>query len=253
MARRAGDGDIEALLAGFPRRRPPLPDPYRRIYEKQYAANREGRGMAAALAQKAEAWMHRRVAAVPGTPALELGAGTLNHLAYEPADQAYDIVEPFTALFAGRAEIDRVRRVYRRLDDVPGSERYARILSIAVLEHMVELPRELALCGRLLAQGGTFVAGIPSEGGWLWEAGWRCTTGLAFRLHTRLDYAVLMRHEHVNRAPEIIALVRHFFAEVTVERFPFPSHHLSLYALLTARAPDLGRCEACLRRGARPW
>ena len=59
-----------------------------------------------------------------------------------------------------------------------------------------------------------------------------------------------MRHEHLSRAPEIVALVRHFFADVTVRRFPTPFHHVSFYACLEARRPRRARCEAHLAAGA---
>jgi hypothetical protein len=53
-----------------------------------------------------------------------------------------------------------------------------------------------------------------------------------------------MRHEHVNAAPEIIAVVRHLFRDVRVSRFPLPWHHFSFYAYLEARDPVLERCRA---------
>ena len=43
---------------------------------------------------------------------LELGAGTLNQLAYEPAGHAYDIVEPFKALYSDSPLLGGVRHAY---------------------------------------------------------------------------------------------------------------------------------------------
>src|SRR3954454_5682863 len=67
------------VLSRFPKQRRPLPEAYQKIYVQHYKRNREGGSAASSLAQKMEAWMHRKVAAdvaglstVPST--LEIGA-----------------------------------------------------------------------------------------------------------------------------------------------------------------------------------
>ena len=47
---------------------------------------------------------------------------------------------------------------------------------------------------------------IPSEGGAFWWLSWRLSTGMSYYIRTGLDYGVAMRHEHVNTAPEIVAI-----------------------------------------------
>ena len=196
------------------------------------------------LSQKAEAWMHRQVALNGiGGDILEIGAGPLNHLPYESAS-LYDVVEPFTELYEDSAVKSQVRYFFDDMAQVPRHEKYDRVLSVAVLEHLEDLPLTLALSGLLLRDGGIFQAGIPSEGGFLWGLGWRCTTGLSYRIRTGLSYKTCMMHEHINSACEIIALVRYFFRDVSVSRFPLPAHHLSLYAYLGARDPDIALCHA---------
>src|SRR5262245_61146518 len=100
----------ENLLAQFPKKRPDLPEAYRKIYVEHYMRNRGGTSTATSLAMKMEAWMHRRVAAdVNGTAqnrsTLEIGAGNLNHLRYEPLSGSYDIVEPFEQLYEASPDI----------------------------------------------------------------------------------------------------------------------------------------------------
>ena len=228
---------MDALLDSYPRVRPPLPDAYARVYEQQYRINREGASPVDGAAQRLERWMHRRVAARTGGPILELGAGTLNHLRFEDGMTPYDIVEPFTELFAGKPELARVREQYDSVQRIPLDRRYRRIVSIAVLEHLTELPSDIAHSALLLEEDGVFQAGIPSEGGLLWWAAWRLSTGLGYYLRTKLDYGVVMRHEHVNSAREIEAVVRTFFADVTIRRFPTPFHHLSFYGYIEAGRP----------------
>jgi hypothetical protein len=234
-------GDWRAMMLGqevlskYPKMRGPLPDRHSEVYAAHYKANREGEEVAANLAQRLESWMHRRVASVGAAgPVLEIGAGTLNHLPYEGDNDAYDVVEPFTSLFEGKKELSRVRDVFASQFDIEG-RRYKRIISIAVLEHLLDLPREVAKSASLLDENGVFQAAIPSEGGFLWWLGWRCTTGLAYFAKHGLDYGVLMRHEHVSTADEIVAVVEYFFEDVEIEKWPHNSKHLSFYQYIEAR------------------
>jgi hypothetical protein len=240
----------ERLLARFPKTRPPLSPQLEAIYVRQYQENRTGGSRAASVAQRLEAWMHRRVAADVQDGArdtLELGAGTLNQLAYEPAGGAYDIVEPFRELFEDAPGRDRVRDVFADIADVPAGRRYQRITSVAALEHICDLPVALARAARLLTPDGAFRAAIPAEGGLLWTLGWRMTTGLEFRLRHGLDYGELMSHEHVNTAAEIERLVGEVFGEVRIESFGL-GRQLSLYRFIAARAPRLDVAERWLAR-----
>jgi SAM-dependent methyltransferase len=238
--------DIGALLASYPRQRPPLTAAHQRIFAEQYRLNRDGGGVMESLAQRLERWMHVRVASLKGGPILELGAGTLNHRRHEEPNVDYDVVEPFRALFEGRAEVQQVRHLYDSVASIPVDRSYYRIISIAVLEHMTNLPKEIAQAAHRLQQDGVFQAGIPSEGGVLWWIGWRFSTGISYRLRTGLDYGIVMRHEHVNSAFEVLAIARYFFGDVRLKRFPFPMHHASFYTYLEARRPDHERCRLFL-------
>jgi hypothetical protein len=162
--------------------------------------------------------MHRKLAEDVKSGArkstLELGAGTLNQLPYEPQSHPYDIVEPFHELYQASPNLARVRNIYDDILDIPRAATYERITSVAVLEHICNLPEVIAQSGLLLTEGGQFRAGIPSEGTILWRLGWKTTTALAFKRRYNLDYEVLMKHEHVNSAKEIEEVLRYFFVEV---------------------------------------
>jgi len=233
---------IEELLGTYPRVRPELPEEHRRVYEKEYRDNRDGKGVAEGLAKKMEGWMHEKVSRPSGDNVLELGAGTLNHLQWEREVLSYDVVEPFKALYQGVPLQNRVRAFYHSVHTVPTANRYKRIVSVAALEHMTNLPAEIASSALLMDKDGVFQAGIPSEGGFLWWLGWRMTTGISYFLRNRLDYGVLMRHEHINSAPEICSVIQFFFRDVSLWRFPLPAHHLSLYGYIEARNPDVELC-----------
>ncbi len=239
------------MLASYPRTRPPLGEQHARIYAQEYKKTRgSDKPLMSRVSSGVSGWMHRKVAEGAGSGSvLEIGAGTLNHLPYEGTLAAYDIVEPFTYLFEDHPQRASLRAIFADIREVPAESRYARIISIAALEHLTELPAALARSGLLLEEGGRFQAGIPSEGGFLWGLTWRCSTGLAYYLRNRISYAPLMRHEHINDAAEIIALARHFFGDVRLEYFPLPGLHTSLFVYLDCRSPNRDRCREYLDSG----
>jgi hypothetical protein len=242
--------DLESVLARFPKTRPALPPKLQAIYTQQYVENRAGATPAASASQALERWLHRQVAADVGrapVPTLEIGAGTLNQLNYEPDNPAYDIVEPFEELYRASPLKGRVRDIYADLSDVPAERAYERITSVAALEHICDLPLVLARAAQRLTRGGVLRTAIPSEGGFLWKLGWMCTTGLEFRLRHGLDYGLMMAHEHVNDAREIETLLCALFEDVSIRSFGV-GRQLSLYRFLAARRPRPEVIEAWERR-----
>ncbi|MGI9301725.1 MAG: class I SAM-dependent methyltransferase [Gammaproteobacteria bacterium] len=239
---------VDELLASYPRVRPPMTEAHRDIYTQEYKLNRTGAGTLQRAVQFLESWMHHKVAASNNTGRiLEIGAGSLNHVAYEKNAETYDCVEPFVELFADSSHRQEIRHFYSDIAEIPEDARYQTILSVAVLEHVLDLPEVVARSGLLLAPHGAFRAGIPSEGGLLWGLSWRMSTGIAYRLRTGLDYKSLMRHEHVNTANEIVSVVRHFFGSVSIRRFPLPALHMSVYTFLEANNPKCDRCREFLK------
>ncbi len=243
---------MEALLSTYPRSRPELPTEQRASYLEHYRSNRAGKKGLPKIVARLESWMHRRVSdGVTGGNLLEIGAGNLNHVPYLAAACVYDAVEPFQELWEDSLYRSRVRHIYSDLQGVPQARRYDCIFSVAVLEHLTNLPLILARAGLLLGDGGTFRAGFPSEGGLIWGLAWRLTTGIEYRLRRGLDYGSIMRHEHLNSASEILMLLSHFYEHVEVSRFPLPLNHLSFYTAAIARQPRLDRCWSfCALRSA---
>jgi SAM-dependent methyltransferase len=244
---------VQALLDSYPRGRPKLPAGNAKIYLEEYQINRGQRGgLLYRASAMLESWMHRRIAAAhgPGDRILEFGAGTLNHLKFEPTASRYDVVEPMKALLHDSPLRRRIDCEYRSVFEIDRSRQYDRVLSVAVLEHLEEMPAIIAASGRLLREGGIFQAGIPAEGGFIWGLSWRLTTGIAYRARTGLAYAPVMRHEHINTAAEILAVLDHLFSDVRVRWFPLPHRHLAFYGYIEARGPRLARCDKILRERA---
>lgn len=236
-------------LENFPKQRQPLPVEYQQIYERHYKENRGGYTTASRLAQIMEGWMHKQVAAGNDSSprsTLEIGAGTLNHLIYEPAASPYDVVEPFAQLIQSSAKIARIRNIYNDIFEIPADLRYNRIISVATLEHVCDLPKLIAKSALLMCPEGQFRAGIPSEGTWFWKLAWKLSTGLEFRIRFGLDYGLIMKHEHVNTAAEIGSVLRYFFNEVELKVFGF-AKSVSLYQFFCCEKPDLRRCTDYLQ------
>lgn len=236
------------VLSRYPKKRPPLTPAHQEVYEKEYRINRGAEGGALYnLLQKLESWNHKAVAKLPNSgDILELGAGTLNHFSYESGYTHYDVVEPAEFLYKDHLEGKDIRTLYADITEVPQEQQYIKIFSVAVLEHLESLPEIVAQSALRLSDSGVFVNSIPSEGAFMWGMGWRFVTGTAYRLRTGLDYRTLIRHEHVNSAEEIHAVLSHFFADVRLSRFPTSSFHGSFYTSLEARNPHISTCEAYL-------
>lgn len=236
------------MFDNFPKLRPPLPREIEDIYTAHYKSNREGQTTASSLAQKMESWLHRQVAMDvanfqdSANVTLELGAGTLNQLKYEPPIEAYDIVEPLTDLYRDSPLLGRVRNIYSDISEVPSSCRYDRITSVATLEHVCNLPEVIARSGLLLAENGSLRASVPSEGTLLWTLGWKLTTRLEFKLKHGLDYGLLMKHEHVNTAREIEEVLQYFFKDIECKVFGL-SKSISLYRYYECRSPRIDTCH----------
>lgn len=232
----------------FPKTRQPLPEAYARIYEAHYKENRKGGTPALTLSHKMERWLHWQIARDPirpGQSTLEIGAGTLNHLPYEPELGPYDIVEPFRELYETSGDLRRIRNIYGDIGEIPPGGKYDRIITIATFEHVCNLPEVVARAALLLNPGGMLRVSIPSEGTILWTLGWKLTTGIEFRARHRLDYGFLMRYEHINTAREIEEVLRHFFSDVRTSVFGL-CRALSFYQAFRCANPAPGPCREYL-------
>ena len=115
-------------------------------------------------------------------PSLKLGAGGLTHFPIEQWCDEYDVVEPAADVVKTAEHFGEVGRYWddydRFVSDASSGElRYSKIFSVAVLEHLTNLPAVVAASALALTPDGSFQAGIPMEGGALWGASWRLTTG----------------------------------------------------------------------------
>ncbi len=226
----------------YPKTRAELPPAFREIYDQHYKDNRFARTRASRASSRMESWMHKKVAEPARSgewDTLEIGAGTLNQLDYEPVSGPYDIVEPYDSLYADSGHLGRLRNIYRDIGEIDPGVNYGRITSVAVLEHILDLPAVLARSALLLADEGIFQAAIPSEGTWLWKLGTRYA-GREFSKKYGLDYQVLMKYEHVNDADEIEEALRFFFRKIKCRVLGL-SRSCSFYRFYECSCPDRKR------------
>jgi len=231
----------------FPKTRPKLSKDLEQIYYTHHKSNRQGDTTASSISQRMESWLHKQVARDllvdhDDRATLEIGAGTLNQLKYEPASGSYDIVEPCQQLYLGSPSLQRIRNIYSDMSEIPADRKYQRITSVATFEHICNLPEVIALCGLHLTPDGIVRISIPSEGTLLWKLGWKLTTGIEFRLKYGLNYSELMKYEHVNTAAEIEELLRYFFKIVDCRVFGLTTS-ISFYQFYACRIPIIERCN----------
>lgn len=233
---------IKKIFTSFPKKRPAISSDLEKIYAKQYKKNRDGKTPASFVAQKLESWMHKKVAkAIPlNKPTLydtlEIGAGTLNQMSYELENGNYDFIEPMDYLYKNSSYLSRIRNIFSDISEINPAIKYNRIISVAVLEHVENLPQLIEKSIEHMEDGGIFACGIPSEGGLLWGIAWRLTTGLEFRLRTGLNYSELMKYEHLNVALEIEMLLQHYFKDVKIQRLGL-GRNFSLYTYIECKNP----------------
>lgn len=228
---------IHSMSAGkWPKTRPPMSENVKAIYEDNYVSNRAGDGLINKATIYLERWMHREVSAVQchTDQVLEIGPGNLNHSQYLRC-AAWDVVEPYDPLYLEGADHHHlVRKRYIDISEVPKGC-YDRVFSIAVMEHICDLPTMLVNSFSALKPGGKFQAAIPSEGGFLWQAMSWHLKGVFFKLKYRADYHEIMSWEHVNTANEIIYETKRVFGNVSIKKFPNLGQHGSIYTYVEAK------------------
>jgi len=236
------------IFENYPKMRFEMPQEYKDIYAEQYKSNRNGDSAAASASQKLEEWLHKKVAKDvindPYKRTLEIGAGTLNQLKHENTVN-YDIIEPFTSLFEDSPYLDRIDKVYKDISEIDMSEKYDRITSVAVFEHILNLPEVVAKTCLMLNNGGTLRTSIPNEGTWLWTLGWKLTTGLAFKMKYGLDYGIMMKHEHCNNAEEIEQILHYFYGDNKRSIFGL-NKGTALYRFYESSNPNIDRAKKYL-------
>lgn len=219
-----------------------LPPKYQKIYQQVYKDYASSKGILRTLTHFIESWYHKKVGQVLANDnprILEIGCGSLNHVKYENHFSLYDVVEPQLYLLENANPIDQalINNRFLDLNSLSRNTQYDKIISIACLEHILNLEDHIHHIKIRLSPGGKFAAAIPAEGEFMWWLSWRLSTGIAFWLKYKLDYGVIMRYEHVNTAKKIERLLRSSFRDVKQRSFPFCLKHFRIYLFFECSNP----------------
>lgn len=224
------------LIKKYPKKRPPLNKKLKKIFDFEYKKNRTN-----FLSQLSESWLHFSIKGRKEkfNNSLEIGAGTLNHLPYEKIkNKKYDIIEPKKFLYKNNSNKILINKFYNNLNIVPNNK-YDRIISCAVLEHLEDLPKYLYLSAKKLKKNGYQSHSIPCEGYPVWDIAWYLISGISFKMRTGQNFKDIQKHEHINNYDEILSLIIFFYKKVEI-RFSYPGFFvpsLSLYANITFSKP----------------
>ena len=182
------------LLKKYPKKRPPLSKKLKKIFNFEYKKNRTN-----FLSQLSESWLHFSIKGRKKifNKTLEIGAGTLNHLPYEEIkNNKYDVIEPKRFLYKNNNNKILINNFYSNINSVPDNK-YDRVISCAVLEHLEDLPKYLYTRAKKLKKNGYQSHSIPCEGYPVWDIAWYLMSGISFKIRTGQNFSHAQKHEHL--------------------------------------------------------
>lgn len=112
------------------------------------------------------------------------------------------------------------------------------IVSIYMLEHIVDLDLCMVNIQKILRRNGEFLIALPSEGGLLYTIGRNLTTKRYMEKNFRVDYDTIIKESHVHTYAEIYKKLNLFFKIEKIKYLPFPflpNFHLNAFVCIKAK------------------
>lgn len=164
---------------------------------------------------------------------LDLGCGTGAHYPY------YENVESVIGIDMNMDSLKKIKERYPRVILIRGDcynlpladLAVSEIYSVYNLEHLWYLEDAICEARRVLEKGGFFFAGLPCEGGLLWNMGRKFTSEKAMSKKYNIDYKQVIALEHCNTAEKITRFLKEKFIIDEMRYFPLrfiPSTHANL-------------------------
>jgi SAM-dependent methyltransferase len=97
---------------------------------------------------------------------------------------------------------------------------FDRVLTVHVLEHLPNLPAALLEIIRILKDDGCFDVVIPCEGGLAYSIARKISAQRYFEKTFKMDYLPIVKSEHINTFPEIMAELKKYFKVEQSSFFP---------------------------------
>jgi SAM-dependent methyltransferase len=161
---------------------------------------------------------------------LEIGAGLGGQLAHEQLSPEQE--SNYCALELRESMAKQIRAKYPRVKVIVADcqqrlsfedDRFKHCIAVHVLEHLPNLPACLREVWRVLdKQHGRLSAAIPCEGGPAYSLARRVSAKRIFEDAYKMPYAPLIKREHLNRPPEILAELDPYFVLEHRSFFPLP-------------------------------
>lgn len=166
---------------------------------------------------------------------LEIGAGTGEHLGF--------VRHTFEQYVLSDLDAKTLEVAKRKLNDKFGSRllyetqsgaglsyadnSFDRLIATHVLEHVYQPHLAIKEWIRVVKHGGVLSILIPTDPGVAWRIG-RHLGPRKNAIAQGIAYDYVMAREHVNSCNNLIALLRHYFPELTESWWPFPIPSIDL-------------------------
>lgn len=166
---------------------------------------------------------------------LEIGAGTGEHVAFvrhsfeeyvlsDTDEKALEVAGKKLAT----SNMTGLRFEQQQANQLTYSdESFDRVVAAHVLEHIYQPHHSLKEWARVTKNGGTLSILIPTDPGIAWRLG-RYFGPRKSAISQGIAYDYVMAREHVNSCNNLIALIRHYFADRKELWWPFPVPSIDL-------------------------
>ena len=240
---------INDLIKTYPRKRKKLNAEYNKIYKKFYNNHLNKKNIISFIIKNAEKLFHKLTyeAKPKNINILELGAGNLDHVKYENFFR-YDVVEPEKRYYIkNKKALKKVNKIYRSIFSIPNNKSYDKIIAIATLDVIDNLPKFLSKIGVLMNKNSILCVGNSTIGSLSFYLTWRFTSGLYFFFKYRKNLRVLKDHESVNKFNEIVSLLKYFYKSVEIKMIPNLFYLYKPTCFIKVKEPDLKKCKRYLK------
>lgn len=164
---------------------------------------------------------------------LEIGCGHGHHLTFENNYRRYyglDISRAFLKT-ANKRHSDKIIPIQGDITELPFLDKSVdAIICVYTLEHVRNLPQAIMEIRRILKDGGSFLVGIPCEGGFCYNVGREFTSKPYMEKKYGLDYDAIIKYEHCNEIWDILKLLKENFTIKKSKWIPLniPIYHINI-------------------------
>lgn len=164
---------------------------------------------------------------------LEIGCGHGHHLQFGEKYKNYvglDICLDFLRTAKARYA-NKIIPIQGDAYDLPFKDNSIDVIvSVYILEHLKQLGRALSEVKRVLRPGGSFLVGLPCEGGFCYNVGREFTSKPYMEKKYSISYDAIIKYEHCNEIWDVHRYLRKHFEIKRSKWIPFflPTYHFNI-------------------------